>query len=101
MIDSAINNHLRFVKGQFEDIPKITYDQNKWNENNYYQQIDIIQLIEFWAVYNKQLIEVIKRIPIAKLRNKVNTGERDLTIEYLFIDYVDHLEYHLRQIIDY
>lgn len=28
LIDSATNNHQRFVRCQFEDIPTITYDQN-------------------------------------------------------------------------
>jgi hypothetical protein len=28
LIDSATNNHHRFVRGQFEDSPVIAYDQN-------------------------------------------------------------------------
>lgn len=40
LIDSTTNNHQRFVRTQFEDKPKIVYDQNKWNYHNFYQQID-------------------------------------------------------------
>lgn len=29
LIDSAANNHQRFVRAQFEDLPSIAYDQNK------------------------------------------------------------------------
>ena len=63
LIDSATNNHQRIVRGQFEAIPEICYDQNKWNEYNFYQQIDSKQIILFWTIYNKQLLEIIKRIP--------------------------------------
>jgi hypothetical protein len=36
LIDSATNNHQRFVRAQFETRPRIYYDQNKWNEYSYY-----------------------------------------------------------------
>lgn len=49
LIDSATNNHQRFVRGQFEDVPKIVYDQNKWNEFNFYQKMDGQQIISFWS----------------------------------------------------
>lgn len=62
LIDSATNNHQRFIRGQFEENPEIKYDQNKWNEYNFYQEIEKEQIISFWKVYNKQLIEIIKRI---------------------------------------
>jgi hypothetical protein len=71
LIDSATNNHQRFVRGQFETIPEIRYDQNKWNEYSFYQQIDSKQLILFWAIYNKQLIEIINRIPTENLKDKL------------------------------
>jgi hypothetical protein len=101
LIDSATNNHQRIVRGQFEAIPEICYDQNKWNEYNFYQQIDSKQIILFWTIYNKQLLEIIKRIPTDKLKRQVKVGDNSLTIEYLIIDYVEHLEYHLKQVIDY
>lgn len=101
LIDSATNNHHRFVRGQFETLPEIRYDQNKWNEYGFYQQIDSNQLVLFWTVYNKQLIEIIRRIPPENLKRQVKVGENLLTIEFLIIDYVDHLEHHLKQITDY
>ena len=101
LIDSATNNHHRFVRGQFEAIPEIRYDQNGWNKYSFYQQIDSKQIILFWTIYNRQLIELIKRIPTDNLKSKVKVGDNSLTIEYLIIDYVEHLEYHLKQVIDY
>lgn len=101
LIDSATNNHQRFVRGQFESVPEIRYDQNKWNEYGFYQHIDSRQIISFWTIYNKQLIEIIKRIPTENLERHIKVGDNLLTIEFLIIDYVEHLEHHLKQIIDY
>src|SRR5215212_6580971 len=63
LIDSATNNHQRFVRGQFEETPTIVYDQNKWNEYSFYHQIDGQQIINFWTIYNRQLIELVRHIP--------------------------------------
>ena len=101
LIDSATNNHQRFVRGQFENNPEIRYDQNNWNEYNFYQQIDSKQIILFWTIYNKQLIEIIERIPTENLKRQVNVDGALLTLEFLIFDYVEHLEHHLKQVIDY
>lgn len=102
LIDSATNNHQRFVRCQFEDIPTITYDQNNWNKYNYYQQINNNQIIEFWTIYNKQLVVLIKNISTENLLRECITsdGKAD-SIAFLFSDYVEHLEYHLKQIVNY
>jgi len=72
LIDSATNNHQRFVRGQFEEIPTTIYDQNKWNECSYYQLMNSRQLITFRTVYNKQLVEFIQHIPEDKLIRRVD-----------------------------
>ena len=101
LIDSATNNHQRFVLGQFEDKPNIVYDQNNWNKYNFYQQIDKEQIIDFWTIYNKQILELIKIIPNENLQRECFVGEKSLTIEFLIIDYVEHLEHHLKQVVSY
>jgi transcriptional regulator len=101
LIDSATNNHQRFVRGQFENIPEISYDQNNWNEFSFYNQIESKQIISFWTIYNKQIIEIVKRIPKENLEKQIKIGNNILTLEFLIIDYVEHLEHHLKQIIEY
>lgn len=101
MIDSATNNHQRFVRGQFENIPDIRYDQNEWNKYSFYQQMDSKQIILFWTIYNKQLIEIIKRIQVDNLKKQVKIGNNLWTIEYIFKDYVEHMEHHLKQVVEY
>ena len=101
LIDSATNNHHRFIRGQFENNPEISYDQNKWNKFSFYQEMDSQQIINFWTLYNKQLLEIIKRIPIEKLNNQIRIEDKLVTLEFLIVDYVAHLEHHLKQIIEY
>lgn len=101
LIDSATINHHRFVRGQFEYNPEISYDQNKWNEYSFYQEIETQQLIKLWTIYNAQLLEIIKRIPNKNLNNQIKIGDDLLTLECIANDYVAHLEHHLKQIIDY
>lgn len=99
LIDSATNNHHRFVRAQFEDTPKITYAQDNWNAASRYQDMDSEHIISFWASYNQHLIEVVKRIPEADMLRECNNGrEKDVTLEWLITDYVSHIEHHLRQI---
>lgn len=101
LIDSATNNHQRLIRGQFEAIPEIQYDQIEWNKYSFYQQINSQKIISFWTIYNLQLIEIIKRIPKENLKKQVKVGQNVLTLENLTIDYVAHLEHHLKQLIDY
>jgi len=101
LIDSATNNHQRFVRAQFEDAPAIAYDQNQWNEFNFYQQISGQQIISFWTIYNKQLVELTRRIPKENLHRGCVVNGKLLTLDFLITDYVEHLEHHLRQVVDY
>ena len=101
LIDSATNNHQRFIRGQFEDKPKIVYDQNKWNQYSFYQQIDLKQIITFWTVYNRQLLQLVRHIPKENLQLECLVGDKLLTLDFLINDYVKHLEHHLQQIVSY
>jgi hypothetical protein len=102
LIDSAANNHQRFVRAQFEIMPAISYDQNNWNKHSFYNEIETAQLIEFWTSYNKQLVAIFELMPQENLQRVCNVGGQDnFSIEFLFDDYVQHLEHHLKQILDY
>ncbi len=97
LIDSATNNHHRFVRAQFENNPTITYNQDEWCKHGFYQQMAAHQVIAFWTAYNLQLLELFKQMPLAGLTKVAN----DLTLDFLMADYVSHLEYHLKQIVAY
>ena len=102
LIDSAANNHHRFVRCQFEDYVIVPYDQNNWVTYSYYQQIPIVHLVDLWTIYNTHLVFVLKQTPDKQFRKiyKLSDGAT-ITFEYLVEDYIAHLEHHLRQIIEY
>lgn len=100
LIDSAANNHHRFVRSQFENYPMIPYAQNEWVRHNFYQEIDSRQLIALWTSYNKHLLEIIRRIPAEYLENKLAAPDGTVySLGFLISDYVEHLEYHMKQIL--
>ncbi len=102
LIDSAANNHQRFIRVQYENIPTIKYDQNKWNELNHYQQLESKHIIQLWTIYNQHLLEILKRMPEENMCLELNVGnEINVTLQFLMDDYLLHLEHHLKQIVDY
>ena len=102
LIDSAANNHHRFIRAQYQNSPTIIYDQNKWNELNHYQLLESKHIIQFWTIYNQHLLEVIKRIPAENLLRQCNvSSENKVTLQFLIDDYVEHLQHHLKQITAY
>jgi len=99
LIDSATNNHHRFVRAQFDDKPTILYDQESWNEYSYYQSMSQEHVISFWEMYNRHIVELTQRIPAALLSRKcIMSDGKGYSIAWLFEDYVRHMEHHLRQI---
>src|ERR1044072_4938939 len=57
LIDSAANNHARFVLGHLkEDLLFAGYDQDGWVKKNHYQQAAWSQIVELWRSYNLHLV---------------------------------------------
>ena len=99
LIDSATANHLRFVRGQFEE-PTIYYDQDLCVSVQNYQVEDLESLISLWEFYNRHLVHVIKNIPESKLENKcVGKDGSKASLAFLIDDYLKHFQHHLAQII--
>jgi len=102
LVDSAANNHHRFIRIQHEHGSVISYDQNQWNSLSHYIDLDRSQLITFWTLYNKHLIHILKFIPEENLRlTGVGGDGKPQPLHFYITDYVDHLEHHLHQIVSY
>jgi hypothetical protein len=53
LIDSAANNHVRFVTAQLKDDLNFSgYDQEAWVRTQHYQQSTWSSLVNLWASYN-------------------------------------------------
>ncbi|HLX12537.1 MAG TPA: DinB family protein [Bacteroidota bacterium] len=100
LIDSATNNHQRFVRIQFEDTPAIFYEQNEWNKHSYYAVMPGAHVIAFWEIYNRHLIEIVKAIPEPLLERTSETHDSQIvTLGWLIDDYLRHMEHHLGQLL--
>jgi hypothetical protein len=100
LIDSAANNHQRFVRAQHADAIMLPgYEQNHWVESQGYQDADWPHLVALWTHLNLHLADVISRIPPAKYAVRCVIGDSEpLTLETIVIDYLRHLEHHVAQI---
>jgi len=101
LIDSAANNHQRFVRavnkvaGQFP-----TYDQDEWVRIQRYNEMSWSFLISFWSAYNSHLCHIIECIPEDAESSPCNIGKEDpVTLEFVVKDYLRHLQHHLKDMI--
>ena len=101
LIDSASNNHQRFVRAQHETAISLPgYAQSLWVDSQGYQEENWSDLVQLWRCYNLHLLHLISRTPPKKLTNTCAIGGREpATLEFLIEDYVRHLEHHLAQIL--
>lgn len=101
LIDSAINNLKRFTESQFLPQPYtvIRYQQDELVIINNYQQLPADHILLLWQQLNRQIVFVIKDIPVEKLSYTIiiPSGEHK-TLSWLITDYVDHMEHHLNQL---
>ncbi|HVS80897.1 MAG TPA: DinB family protein [Pyrinomonadaceae bacterium] len=111
LIDSAANNHARFVLAQLkDDLLFPGYEQDGWVRVQQYQQASWPHLVELWRAYNVHLLHVMSYVPKEKLTNRCTQHSlqtiafetvdetEPATLEYLMKDYVVHLKHHLSQI---
>ena len=112
LIDSASNNHQRFVRAQVQGGLVFTgYDQDAWVNAQQYQHAPWTELVTLWRAFNLHLARVMAAVPDA-VRTRVHQrhnldeiawqtvpAEEPATLDYFMSDYVRHLEHHLRQIL--
>ena len=101
LIDSAANNHQRFVRVQAEaDLSLPGYAQEFWVSSQFYGERAWSDIIDLWAAYNRHLAHVISHIAEAKGNVHCKIGDSGpLTLRAVALDYVGHMQHHLRQIL--
>ena len=100
LIDSASNNHQRFVRAQLSAEIKLPgYEQASWVNTQHYAEESWSSLVQLWESYNRHLLHIVSAIPESALHNHCFIGEDEpVTLEFLVQDYVRHLNHHLRQL---
>ncbi|MBM4162779.1 MAG: DinB family protein [Ignavibacteria bacterium] len=100
LIDSATNNHQRYVRAQLSGEIKLPgYDQDAWVKTQGYQTRSWEELVQLWKAFNLHLLHVMEAIPVEKLKSMCFIGDDPpVTLEFLVQDYVRHVKHHLDQI---
>ena len=111
LVDSASNNHQRFVRAMFQDdLVFAGYAQDDWVSAQRYQDSSWPELVTLWASFNRHLAHVMASVP-ESVRMRPHTRHnlheiafeqpaagQPATLDYFMHDYVRHLQHHLRQI---
>ncbi len=104
LVDSASNNHQRFVRLQVADglaFPDYGKDNMTWVNIQCYQEAPWDELLSLWQYFNLHLARVIRNVNEKRLDHIwVVDEDTSFTLGYLMIDYLRHLKDHLKQIKD-
>ncbi len=111
LIDSAANNHQRFVRAQFtDDLDFQGYEQEQWVRAQHYESGSWPGLLDLWLAYNRHLAHMVANIPpealttprarhsLDRIAWRTVPADQPATLEYLIRDYLGHLQDHLRQL---
>jgi hypothetical protein len=101
LIDSAANNHQRFVRGQqFDPLVLPGYTQDHWVHSQHYQDRPWVDVVGLWHAYNRHLAHVITHIPEERRSVSCTIGtDAPVTLAYLANDYIVHMRHHLAQLV--
>jgi hypothetical protein len=111
LIDSAYNNHGRFLMAADQDHLRFPgYDQNAWVNRNGYQQQDAREVVSTFLAVQSHLGHLLSNLP-DDLLNRQTTEHAFATtamrpfeegapscLGYFIEDYLFHLVHHLKQI---
>ncbi len=112
LIDSASNNHKRFVEATMkDDLVFDGYAQDEWVGVQKYNECDWLQLVELWKLYNLHIAHIIDSIASEiKLRKvtkhnlhqvawKLVPEDESTSLDYFMNDYIGHCKHHINQIL--
>ena len=102
LIDSAANNHQRFVRAVNKVAAQFpTYDQDEWVRLQRYNEAPWSSLVTLWSAYNNHLSHVIECIPGDAESSPCNIEkENPVPLDFVIRDYLRHLRHHLTDILE-
>ena len=111
LIDSASNNHGRFVRSQLvDDLVFPGYEQERWIDVQRYNDAAWADLVALWRGFNLHIARVMANVSddvahaprashnLDQIAFHTVPRDQPATLAYFMDDYVDHLEHHLVQI---
>jgi len=111
LVDSASNNHRRFVLAQLKDDLRFDgYEQDGWVDVQRYTETKWSGLVTLWEAFNLHMAWVMDTVPDAQRLRKVTDHNLEavswedvqpgepVSLDFMMRDYTGHLRNHLRQI---
>ncbi len=100
LIDSACNNHQRFVRAQLAPTLEFPgYAQEDWVRCQAYAATDWTALVDLWCSLNRHITRVLQAMPREKLTVPCRIGSGPVTpLGEIIADYLRHVRHHLEQI---
>jgi hypothetical protein len=90
LIDSASNNHQRFIRSQLESkINFPLYEAEEWKNVTKISDYSFISLIILWREYNYYLLHIVKNSKEDTLDNIWEINEKKLTLRFIIEDYFE------------
>ena len=111
LVDSASNNHGRFVVANFQDSLIFPgYAQEHWVTVQQYREADWVALVTLWTSFNHHLAHIMEYTPedvlndpreehdFATMTHGYTDDENPNSLHHLMKDYIGHVRHHLTQI---
>ncbi len=102
LVDSASNNHQRWVRLQIADglnFPDYQHDNENWVHIQQYNDQAWKSLLKLWRFFNLHLSTIVRGVNKGCLQNIwVIDKDTTVTLNELMVDYLRHLKVHLEQI---
>ena len=102
LIDSCANNHQRLIRLQLT--PELTfpgYQQNEWVALQRYDLLPWTEVVALFLTLNRHFAHAIEHADAATFTNVWLYGGERLTLGFVLVDYLGHLDHHLRQLPNY
>jgi len=101
LLDSAANNHIRFVRATLESkFDGVGYQQDAWVNLHHYNGMPWSRIVDLWGAYNRLLVHLVERIPDDALGAPCRIGNNQpATLGFVIDDYVLHMRYHLDRLL--
>lgn len=100
MLDSAANNHQRFVRAATsKSYTGPGYEQQAWVDAHGYTEQSWTTLLRWWQVSHELLAGVVAHIPESHWQTPCQIDNSEaVTLEFVVRDYIRHQRHHLHQL---
>jgi hypothetical protein len=96
LIDSASNNHQRFIRLQLQNTLQFPgYDAEEWKTVSQIKKIEFPLLVDLFRTYNILLLHLIAHMDESALDNVWDRGQEKKSLRSIVEDYFEHMKWHM------